>query len=255
MLLRRITEHLKEQNWIAIGLDLIVVVVGLFLAFQIDRWYQDQQIKSSQVEHFEALAVDFEASRFSLERDIGLHLDAIDASLILLAYDEESAEDLSNDDFYDLMRRVQYMGNWSPQTRAYDVLVFSGQIDVIEDDELKSDLAAYYASAARAQDRRGEMIMQRVTMFEPFMNDHLDHAALVYKVHPDISETEVSSMPPEQFRNVLGTHKFEGVIATKMHGSRDATGYLGRLMDLNLEIEERLAKLPQAEPVQQNNLE
>jgi hypothetical protein len=34
MLLRRIIEHLRTQNWLAIALDLVVVVVGVFLAFR-----------------------------------------------------------------------------------------------------------------------------------------------------------------------------------------------------------------------------
>ena len=35
MLLRRLKEHLKEQNWFAVTLDLVVVVVGIFLAFRV----------------------------------------------------------------------------------------------------------------------------------------------------------------------------------------------------------------------------
>lgn len=35
MLLRRFMEHLRNQNWAAVMLDLIVVIVGIFLAFQV----------------------------------------------------------------------------------------------------------------------------------------------------------------------------------------------------------------------------
>ena len=31
MILRRFTKHLSEQNWFAVWLDVIVVVVGIFL--------------------------------------------------------------------------------------------------------------------------------------------------------------------------------------------------------------------------------
>jgi len=34
MILRRITEHVKTQNWFAIGLDFVIVVVGVFIAFR-----------------------------------------------------------------------------------------------------------------------------------------------------------------------------------------------------------------------------
>ena len=242
MLLRRVIEHLKDQNWFAVALDLVVVVVGIFLAFQVERWYSEQLLQSSQVDHLEALAVDLEASRLSLQRDIGLHQDAIKASLALLTASPDAETRMTGEEFYDLMRRVQYMGNWSPQSRAYDVLVSSGQIDVIEDDKLKSDLASYYALAARAETRRNEMILQRVMIFEPYINRNLDHTAMVMKVHPNISETITSSLPSNQFLQVLGTQEFEGVITTKMHGSYDASAYLGRLLGLNLQIERTLAR-------------
>ena len=38
MLLRRITEHVKSQNWFAVWLDFIIVVVGVFFGIQIGNW-------------------------------------------------------------------------------------------------------------------------------------------------------------------------------------------------------------------------
>ena len=31
MILRRITQHVKDQNWTAVAIDLVIVVVGVFL--------------------------------------------------------------------------------------------------------------------------------------------------------------------------------------------------------------------------------
>ena len=38
MLLRRITQHVKDQNWFAVALDFFIVVVGILIAFQINAW-------------------------------------------------------------------------------------------------------------------------------------------------------------------------------------------------------------------------
>ena len=38
MILRRITQHVKEQNWFAVFLDFFIVVVGILIAFQITNW-------------------------------------------------------------------------------------------------------------------------------------------------------------------------------------------------------------------------
>ena len=38
MLLRRITKHVKDQNWFAVALDFFIVVAGILIAFQITNW-------------------------------------------------------------------------------------------------------------------------------------------------------------------------------------------------------------------------
>jgi len=38
MLLRRITTHVKEQNWTAVSLDFLIVVFGVFIGFQVANW-------------------------------------------------------------------------------------------------------------------------------------------------------------------------------------------------------------------------
>ncbi|MEM9233952.1 MAG: hypothetical protein AAGA69_06890 [Pseudomonadota bacterium] len=38
MLLRRITEHVKAQNWTAVALDFVIVVVGVFMGIQVANW-------------------------------------------------------------------------------------------------------------------------------------------------------------------------------------------------------------------------
>ena len=241
MLVRRIMNHVTGQNWTSIALELIVGFVGILAAFQVDRWYEERQLLSEEQAHLMALAADFNASRESLERALNLMRGAVDAALIILEHEPGGPTDMTSDDFYSLLRDVQYMSAFEPQRRAYDVLVASGDIRVLTDEQLKADMAEYFARAAQADDRRNEMIMQRVTSFEPYLNENLDHAALVLKVHPNVSETMTPSLPSDHFLTVLGKSDFEGMIVTKLHSSYDATSYLGRLLDLNVKIDDQLA--------------
>ena len=38
MILRRIAEHFRKQEWTAIAIDFVIVVVGVFLATQVTNW-------------------------------------------------------------------------------------------------------------------------------------------------------------------------------------------------------------------------
>ena len=42
MFLRRIIEHLKTQNWTAVGLELGIVIVGVFIGTQVSNWNQER---------------------------------------------------------------------------------------------------------------------------------------------------------------------------------------------------------------------
>ncbi len=47
MILRRITEHIKAQNWFAVSLDFLIVVVGILIAFQVNTWSERQADKQA----------------------------------------------------------------------------------------------------------------------------------------------------------------------------------------------------------------
>jgi hypothetical protein len=42
MILRRIVEHLKKQDWAAIALELAIVIIGVFIGMQVSNWNQQR---------------------------------------------------------------------------------------------------------------------------------------------------------------------------------------------------------------------
>ena len=47
MLLRRITKHVKDQNWFAVGIDFCIVVIGVFIGIQVANWNDVRQQRAS----------------------------------------------------------------------------------------------------------------------------------------------------------------------------------------------------------------
>ena len=58
MLLRRITEHVKAQNWTAVALDFVIVVVGILIAFQITNWNDGRSARKLESEYMILLTTD-----------------------------------------------------------------------------------------------------------------------------------------------------------------------------------------------------
>ncbi|MEO0451018.1 MAG: hypothetical protein AAFZ74_11965 [Pseudomonadota bacterium] len=61
MLLRRVTEHVNDQNWFAVALDFVIVVAGVFIGLQVSQWNEDAQTQRA----FEQAKNRLEAERLS----------------------------------------------------------------------------------------------------------------------------------------------------------------------------------------------
>lgn len=48
MVLRRVIEHVKDQNWTAVVLDFFIVVVGILIASQIAQWNDDRKTRQRE---------------------------------------------------------------------------------------------------------------------------------------------------------------------------------------------------------------
>lgn len=62
MLLRRITKHIKDQNWFAVGVDFVIVVVGVFIGLQVSNWSEARSVRAETDRTLELLLPNLEAS-------------------------------------------------------------------------------------------------------------------------------------------------------------------------------------------------
>jgi hypothetical protein len=58
MILRRVVEHAKTQNWFAVTLDFFIVVTGVFLGIEASNWNQARQDRQEERRYYGQLLVD-----------------------------------------------------------------------------------------------------------------------------------------------------------------------------------------------------
>ncbi|WP_251359597.1 DUF6090 family protein [Kangiella sp. TOML190] len=63
MLLRRITKHVKDQNWFAVFVDFVIVVVGVFIGIQVANWNEAKKAEKNEISLLTTLYDDFSAHR------------------------------------------------------------------------------------------------------------------------------------------------------------------------------------------------
>jgi hypothetical protein len=62
MILRRFSKHISDQNWFAVGLDVIVVVVGIFLGMQVTEWNEQRKEDNQETAYLLQMKEDVLAS-------------------------------------------------------------------------------------------------------------------------------------------------------------------------------------------------
>lgn len=55
MLLRRLNQHIKNQNWFAVGLDLFIVILGVYIGLQVQQWSNDREREQREGKYLERL--------------------------------------------------------------------------------------------------------------------------------------------------------------------------------------------------------
>ena len=63
MFLNRLANQLRRQDWFVVFIELLVVIVGLVLAFQIDRWREDVAERKLEVVYLQRLTDDIESEK------------------------------------------------------------------------------------------------------------------------------------------------------------------------------------------------
>ncbi len=136
---RRLVAQLRTQNWMAIGIDLVIVVVGVFIGIQVANWNEDRATARRAEVFTERLRSDLREEAWGYEMQVGYYSDVLangrraldslagraalsDKELLIAAY-----------------RATQYNGNIRRRA-TYDELTSRGEIALVADGVLR-DLA------------------------------------------------------------------------------------------------------------------
>lgn len=121
MLLRRVTQHIKAQDWFAVGIDFVIVVVGVFIGIQVANWNDSRAFNARELVLLEELKSEIrDGIELSNNRGSG-YAQAVAAgkrSLEFLANGTPCARDCWSV-LVDFMHASQWQGMGIPRT-TYD---------------------------------------------------------------------------------------------------------------------------------------
>lgn len=72
MLLRRVSQHVKEQNWFAVGIDFFIVILGVFMGIQVANWNEERSEAVRERQVLYAILEDLRADSVQLESSVSM---------------------------------------------------------------------------------------------------------------------------------------------------------------------------------------
>ena len=148
MILRRVIAHFRKQEWTAIAIDLMIVVLGVVIGIQVSNWNAARADRERAHGYLERI-------RDDLDADIAGYRDRLDfwgevsaSGAEGLAYAETG--DAGGATQWDLLRAyfwASQVGAFNLTEATYDELRSAGELGLLGDPLLRDRLAYYYTNS------------------------------------------------------------------------------------------------------------
>ncbi len=145
MILRRVIDHVKAQNWTAIALDFVIVVMGVFLGIQVSNWNAARADAIRANDYLSRLHDDLMNDVDELEARRLYWLDVSAYGEAAVAYAEQGAlADGSKWKTVLSFYQASQLWRFAVTDVTFLELTGAGELGLIRDERLRTALAKYY---------------------------------------------------------------------------------------------------------------
>jgi hypothetical protein len=149
MLLRRISKHVKDQNWFAVLIDFVIVVFGVFIGIQVANWNDARASKLQETAILEQLNDEFIEIRTALEKQITIREGYTDNLRQLVTGLEGSGPMPDEFAIKSALIAARSTGRRPAASAAYLQLTANGDLARLSNEDLKQTLIRYHARLER----------------------------------------------------------------------------------------------------------
>jgi hypothetical protein len=146
MILRRVIQHVRKQEWTAIWIDLVIVVVGVFIGIQVANWNDEREIRKKSAVFTERLKADLRNEAFFYQYMFEYNRDVL-ASAEKAVNALTGKVPLSDEQLLiNAYRATQYKNPQRFRT-SYDEMISTGNIGLIKDQKLRMTAMRIYTTS------------------------------------------------------------------------------------------------------------
>ncbi|NMP15602.1 hypothetical protein [Thalassotalea sp. Y01] len=140
MLLRRINLHLKQQNWTAVILDFLVVVLGIVVGLQITDWNEQRKDNAKEQQYLSQIYRDFGVNIEKANALVAHHDERVNDSMYAISkiIKQKPQDDEEAERFKWAVLTLKQRPPLMLEMGGYNALIAAGDFALIRDNELRN---------------------------------------------------------------------------------------------------------------------
>ena len=142
MLLRRISKHVNSQNWFAVAVDFVIVVVGVFIGLQFSNWNDERLMQERANILLERLEADFGVDVWIAINLHKYHQQVFQDSLQVLN-DINGSAPMGDEEFLISAYRATQFNRFN-KTSIYETLISAGGLELVGGTEIGRVASLFY---------------------------------------------------------------------------------------------------------------
>ncbi|MEM7431986.1 MAG: hypothetical protein AAF351_08600 [Pseudomonadota bacterium] len=144
MLFRRVLKHFRNQEWGAVAIDFVIVVVGVYIGIQAQAWNTDRENREIEANYLESVRGEIERM---IERDEP-RVETLNQELVNLQEAMEVLEGVDTSTALELRHCATLAATHIYVGRVYvpptiEELLSTGRLQLIRNRELRSEMVAF----------------------------------------------------------------------------------------------------------------
>lgn len=145
MILRRVIAHLRNQEWTAIGIDFLIVVLGVVVGIQVSNLNSARIDRTLETEYVERIVVDLGSIIASAQNRLQFEQNKSNQVLTALAMTRQQPTDDKSLRLGHVLTAITVRLSPNFESSTFSDLQNSGRLSLIRNARLRTQLSTYFA--------------------------------------------------------------------------------------------------------------
>ena len=187
---------MKKINWLNHGIELMVVIIGISIAFMLNNWRDSRKAREQEREYLENILEDLEDDIYQFNFVMGM--DSVKKRQLdsLVGFTFMPLEAVPDAEVVQYLFNNNYYIPFEAQGTTYDVMTATGGLSLIKDDEVRQQIVQLYTRRYAG-----------ITILDEALQDHVQDFTVQYFVYNvqflGYNKIDKSVLKRFEFRNII----------------------------------------------------